>query len=71
MEDVYQEPEAVCRAQCEAFAMGQVPRLGAGSLVQDCDDLVVRMVMEEIRGRKLQRLKVRYCDAVTTLGSSL
>jgi len=67
MEDVYQEPEAVYRAQCEAFAMGQLARLGAGSPVQGFDDLIVRMVMEEIRGRKLQRLKVRDVDANTTV----
>ncbi|KAJ1478515.1 ankyrin repeat-containing domain protein [Baffinella frigidus] len=38
--------EVLRRAQCEAFAMGQHSRLGAGSWVQDLEAGVVRMVLE-------------------------
>ena len=40
--------EALRRAQCVAFAMGQQERLGAGSWVQELDAGVVRMVLEEV-----------------------
>ena len=40
--------EALRRAQCMAFAMGQHERLGSGSWVQDLDAGVVRMVLEQV-----------------------
>jgi len=40
--------EALRRAQCEAFAMGQLERLGAGSMVRGLDPGVVRMVLEHV-----------------------
>jgi hypothetical protein len=40
--------ETVRRAQCEAFAMGQQERLGAGSWVRWLDAGLVRMVLEQV-----------------------
>ncbi|KAJ1474297.1 hypothetical protein T484DRAFT_1832942 [Baffinella frigidus] len=40
--------EAVRRAQCVAFAMGQHERLGAGSRVRGLEPGVVRMVLEQV-----------------------
>mmetsp|Transcript_2321 Transcript_2321/g.5497 ORF Transcript_2321/g.5497 Transcript_2321/m.5497 type:complete len:88 (-) Transcript_2321:54-317(-) len=40
--------EAVRRAKCEAFAMGQLDRLGAKSRVLALDAGVVRMVLEHV-----------------------
>jgi len=40
--------EAMQRAKCVAFAMGQLERLGAGSRVQELDAGVVRMVLERV-----------------------
>jgi len=40
------EAEALRRATCEAFAMGQLERLGAGSRVRGLEPEVVRMVLE-------------------------
>ena len=64
MEEVPQQPEAVRRAQCEAFAMGQSERLGAGSQVRWLEPEVMRMILEQVEevysldGRRLQHLKV-------------
>ena len=41
--------EGVRRAKCEAFALGQHARLGAGSWVQALDAGVVSMVLEKVR----------------------
>ena len=41
--------EALRRAQCEAFAMGQHERLGAGSWVQELEPGVVQMVVAATR----------------------
>jgi hypothetical protein len=38
--------EALRRAQCVAFSMGQQERLGTGSLVRWLDPEVVKMVLE-------------------------
>ena len=40
--------EGLRRAQCVAFAMGQLERLGAGSRVRGLDEGVVRMVLEQV-----------------------
>ena len=40
--------EGVHRAQCVAFAMGHHERLGSGTLVQELDAGVVRMVLAEV-----------------------
>jgi hypothetical protein len=40
--------EAERMAKCEAFAMGQLERLGAGSAVQGLEVGVVRMVLERV-----------------------
>ncbi|KAJ1473739.1 ankyrin repeat-containing domain protein [Baffinella frigidus] len=40
--------EAERRAKCEAFAMGQQERLGAGSRVQELEVGVVRMVLDQV-----------------------
>ena len=40
--------EAVRRAKCEAFAMGQQERLGAGSAVQELEAGVVKMVVDRV-----------------------
>jgi len=41
--------EALRRAQCEAFAMGQHERLGAGSWVQELEPGVVQMIVAAMR----------------------
>ena len=73
LEEVYnlQETERIARiAKCEAFAMGQLERLGAGSQVRGLEPEVLRMVLEQggadsvakkvytLDGRRLQNLKV-------------
>ena len=40
--------EALRRAKCVAFAMGQHERLGAESRVQEIEAGVVRMVLEQV-----------------------
>ena len=40
--------EAMRRAKCEAFAMGQLERLGAVSRVRALDPGVVRMVLDHL-----------------------
>ena len=40
--------EAERRAKCEAFAMGQQGRLGAGTRVQELEAGVVRMILEQV-----------------------
>ena len=65
------ETERIARiAKCEAFAMGQLERLGAGSQVRGLEPEVLRMVLEQggadsvakkvytLDGRRLQNLKV-------------
>jgi hypothetical protein len=42
------EAEAVRRAQCVAFAMGQHDRLGAGSWVQQLDPGLVRLILDGV-----------------------
>ena len=42
------QTEAVRRAQCVAFAMGHLERLGAGSRVRALDAGVLRMVLEQL-----------------------
>ena len=42
------QAEAVRRAQCVSFAMGHHPRLGAGFILQELDEGVLRMILERV-----------------------
>ena len=45
---LWREAEAVRRAQCVAFTMGQHDRLGAGSGVQQLDPGLVRLILDGV-----------------------
>lgn len=48
VEAAMRKAEALRRAKREAFAMGQMERLGAGSWVRGLDDGVVRMILTQV-----------------------
>jgi hypothetical protein len=44
--EILRRKEVLRRGKCEAFAMGLLERLGAGSRVRSLDPGVVRMVLD-------------------------